>query len=412
MDMVFESIEKRLMRSVAAPADTGPIITLDKSTGTLRIIGRDTGDMISIYEQDSYVWISNPGGPVRESKLKFPRAQVKSFDIELHGGSDRFTNSVDLPTRADLGSGDDYAFIDNRTSTNVIATGDGNDDITVAGTSTISLGLGSDTISCGDGVIVGGESDNSAASVHINGGGDHIIVDVQDGSSLSAQLQYNSIDFHSGGGDDFISYSATKSALINSAGGNDEIHSNGFNAAAIIYSGSGNDTVISSQADDTVYGELKEDLSQPANDYYEFGFGNKVLVDGSGNNTVFGSLGNDLIRLGGGNDSVDANSGNDTVIVGAGDDTINGDPGRDRLYGGYGNDLILGGANNDVIIDFYGNNRLKGNAGNDLIVARDPNATGEYIRRKDFIDGGSGNDSLLGDSVDLYASIENILASI
>ncbi|MFY9259445.1 MAG: calcium-binding protein, partial [Gallionella sp.] len=66
----------------------------------------------------------------------------------------------------------------------------------------------------------------------------------------------------------------------------------------------------------------------------------------------------------------------------------NGGAGNDILNGGAGDDLIDGGAGNDVITDTVGLNKLIGGAGDD------------YINGHGWLEGGTGNDILIGGGID------------
>lgn len=70
----------------------------------------------------------------------------------------------------------------------------------------------------------------------------------------------------------------------------------------------------------------------------------QITADGgAGNDTLLGSNGVDILRGGDGNDFIDGNQGNDVILCGAGDDTVQWDPGD-------GSDVIEGEGDHDVII--------------------------------------------------------------
>jgi len=147
---------------------------------------------------------------------------------------------------------------------------------------------------------------------------------------------------------------------------------------------------------------------------------------GSGNDTANGRGGNDTIYGGSGNDTLDGGDGNDTLYGGTDDDTLTGGLGDDELNGGGGIDtasytsatagvtvsLLLttaqntGGAGIDTLLDIE---NLTGSALNDVLTG---NGEANSIRAgggddtvaagdgADTLFGWTGNDTLLGESGD------------
>lgn len=90
--------------------------------------------------------------------------------------------------------------------------------------------------------------------------------------------------------------------------------------------------------------------------------------------------------------SIDARGGNDIVELRGRifiPATIDGGSGNDKIVGGYGHDVILGDAGNDSLYGGRGNDWIDGGAGNDLLRGQEGN---------DQLFGGTGNDRLHGDS--------------
>ncbi len=134
------------------------------------------------------------------------------------------------------------------------------------------------------------------------------------------------------------------------------------------------------------------------------------LLGGAGNDTLIGGGGNDSLFGGADNDSIAGDAGNDLLDGGIGADRLLGGDGDDRLIGGDGDDTIGGGIGNDVIADLGGANSIDGGAGDDNVsitgavtnqtvlggdgndVITVFNATGSL----NLIDGGTGNDSIIG----------------
>lgn len=77
------------------------------------------------------------------------------------------------------------------------------------------------------------------------------------------------------------------------------------------------------------------------------GLGNDTLIGGSGNDSLFGQDGNDLLRGNGGNDFLFGGLGNDVLIGGDADDQVFGESGDDRMIWNPGDDTDLNEGGND-----------------------------------------------------------------
>jgi RTX calcium-binding nonapeptide repeat (4 copies) len=64
---------------------------------------------------------------------------------------------------------------------------------------------------------------------------------------------------------------------------------------------------------------------------------------------------------------IDGGEGNDLIRAGAGDDTVSGDWGADRVFGDGGEDLILGFSGNDALFGGAGSDHVDGGGGRDAI---------------------------------------------
>lgn len=186
-----------------------------------------------------------------------------------------------------------------------------------------------------------------------------------------------------------------------------------------------------------------------------------LLAGFKGDDTLTGRGGNDLMAGDAGADSLAGGDGQDYLAGGADDDTLEGGDGDDALLGGTGDDVLDGGDGDDFLIDVNGGdpetggNILLGGAGNDFIIAwkaapgtaRDPQIaldpenrviapmeeefgaqtpsfnqmilnnvlTTSDGRSFDRVEGGTGDDTLLGDRGDLMfggdgADVFSILA--
>ncbi len=242
-------------------------------------------------------------------------------------------------------------------------------------------------------------------------------------------------------------------ALITSfgQGGNDTIaldQSNGTLPSANLFGGTGNDTLTGGSGVDQLFGQSGNDtlLGRGGADFLFGGADNDTLTGGDADDQVFGESGNDrmiwnpgddtdLNEGGLGTDTVEVNGGNgaeqftitangtrvrfdrvdtapfaldigtsENLLVNAngGDDsiatagnlaaliqiTMDGGAGNDTLLGSNGVDLILGGDGNDFIDGQQGNDVALLGAGND-VFRWDPGDG------SDIVEGQAGRDTLL-----------------
>jgi Ca2+-binding RTX toxin-like protein len=153
-----------------------------------------------------------------------------------------------------------------------------------------------------------------------------------------------------------------------------------------------------------------------------------LLTGGDGNDVLCGGKGNDVLRGGNGNDTLDGGAGNDTLDGGAGMDSVDyknsaldlttslrGDgslllvgAGRDTLIG---IEIIVAGAGNDRLRGNAGIQRLEGGAGNDTL---DMSAAGLSAEQQVILDGGAGDDVLIGDIgvLGVFASYAQAVAGV
>jgi len=141
-----------------------------------------------------------------------------------------------------------------------------------------------------------------------------------------------------------------------------------------------------------------------------------TLIDGKdGDDVIVGSASADTIQGGNGNDTLSSGSGDDVIVGGAGDDSLNGGDGNDlfkisgasegydAIQGGAGTDTIAAQANNTAIGltaiggvetitgGSYTGVYIRGSSGDDLL-----DFTGAMLTAITKIDGGAGNDIILG----------------
>ena len=205
--------------------------------------------------------------------------------------------------------------------------------------------------------------------------------------------------------------------------------------ADTLYGNDGNDILIGGSSGDAVYGGAGNDVilgdngvvirkpdAGSKNDIYstDLGIGgddnlngqegDDIIIGGPGNDQLTGELGNDILV---GDQAYIQRSESDvveriatrqyiTAIDGATSIDYPADGGSDHLYGNEGDDFILGGAGADYLYGNDGKDVILGDNG--VVVRTDPNAndsndiysTEAAIGGGDALDGGAGNDFILG----------------
>ena len=169
-----------------------------------------------------------------------------------------------------------------------------------------------------------------------------------------------------------------------------------------IFGGSGNDTLTGNTLNNTLNG----------ND------GDDVLSGGDGNDTLNGGAGADTLDGGDGNDALNGGAGADALDGGDGNDTLYGESGNDTLVGGAGNETYVFNTNtplgSDTVTDSAGNdylyfvgstNNLTVNLGltTPQVVNANLTLTLASATSIEHIYGGSGNDTLTGNSSEQHA---------
>jgi len=193
----------------------------------------------------------------------------------------------------------------------------------------------------------------------------------------------------------------------------------------------GNDTINTGLNNDTIFGGTASDVVNTiGGNNVILGDNGKALFSASGmllnveitDPTIGGS---DTITSGAGNDLIMGGTSGDTISAGAGNDLIFGDHGRvtgniqltqlplntftpDFTFTSIatqtsdlgGDELIRAGGGDDIVIGGQGFDKILGEAGDDDIIGghtvADGNDTG------DWIDGGSGNDTIAGDNAYIH----------
>lgn len=260
-----------------------------------------------------------------------------------------------------------------------------------------------------------------------------------------------SADVLDGGAGDDVIFGGLGSDRIAGGGGNDVILSNvvatrhaGFEWATDLADLYGQSSLASSgvsvhgltQTSPGVYSalrlawEIRKDewgtLLMP--DFHALGTGNAenpaegdVVSAGAGNDSVWGGLGADLIDGGDGDDQLQGLGGADVILAGNGNDWVNGDANPKQVMmtqsagtlfatlpalsaiapAVHGNDFLDGGAGNDTMLGDGGDDWILGGEGNDQLWGDNPfGSLPASLHGRDQIDGGSGNDILIGSGDD------------
>ncbi len=327
--------------------------------------------------------------------------------------------------------GDDVIYADDGDDS--IDGGEGNDSIRgQEGNDTVIGGLGDDTVrgGKGDDIVEGNEGNDSMAG----GVGDDTLLggdgsDTMSGNEGSDSLEGNDGDdvIHAGNDDpkidNYFPFVDSPDAdpdddrdFVDGGAGNDTITTG--DDADTIYGGTGHDSIESGIDDDVVYGGAGDDYIDGfhGNDFIDGGDGDDTIEGGfdtfsdyenddpfpvpgyasdpdpdDNKDTVLGGAGNDLISTGDDADSIEGGTGNDTIDGGIDDDFIDGGDGDDSIIGGHGSDEIYGGEGNDFIN--AGDSTLAWGQAPDDIDPQPENG-------RDYVDGGAGNDTILGEDDD------------
>ena len=180
--------------------------------------------------------------------------------------------------------------------------------------------------------------------------------------------------------------------------------------STILEGTNGDDTLVGTERDDLIFGYRGNDLIYGDD-------GNDVLVGGAGDDTLHGGEGGDLMIGGHGDDLLLGGQGDDLLVGGPGNDTLHGDDGDDLLFGVSGSNELYGGAGDDIIVGLDARGPLPDDAilrpdVGDVLRVNFPDITDAQIGRilagvtsvgapgADILDGGPGNDFILGDSGD------------
>ncbi|HZZ29563.1 MAG TPA: calcium-binding protein, partial [Pirellulales bacterium] len=184
-----------------------------------------------------------------------------------------------------------------------------------------------------------GSESGTDSDILYGGAGDDLLV----GAGGDDQL-------YGGDGNDYL-YGEAGNNYLDGGAGNDYLFGSDPDASGtgsnIIYGGTGDDLLIGAGGDDQLYGGTGADYlyGEAGNDYLDGGDGNDYLFGGNGDGQ---GAGNDILHGGAGNDYLVGSDGNDQVYGEAGDDILFGENGDDTLDGGDGVNSLYGQAGNDT----------------------------------------------------------------
>jgi len=208
---------------------------------------------------------------------------------------------------------------------------------------------------------------------------------------------------------------------------------NGTSLDDILSGTIGNDTIRGWEGSDTLdYEGVSAALSVNLTTGIATGEGTDAIFEmediwsGSGNDTLIGNSVSNWIDGNAGNDFIDAGGGDDWLEGGAGNDTMRGGIGEDLVYygkvnvalnvnltsgvaTGEGVDLLIdienirGGSGNDTLIGNSVPNWIRGELGNDSIAA----GGGD-----DWLEGGGGNDTMRGGAGEDWVDYEGVGAAL
>jgi Ca2+-binding RTX toxin-like protein len=246
------------------------------------------------------------------------------------------------------------------------------DDVTINDPSTIIGGDGNDTLFGGN-----------AADSMVGGSGNDFVV--------------------GNGGNDRFDMGASADGRDTISGGNGSAdiadYSGRTNGIAISFSMTGDDGESGEQ--DSVDADCERLRGGNGNDTITGDGDNETLEGNGGNDTLSGGGGDDSIVGADGADSINAGDANDTLSGGAGNDTLNGEKGNDRVLMGSsadGSDSMTGGSGSADIVDYGSRTNAitidLNSAGGDGESGEGDSVGADFER----LFGGSGNDSLTGDS--------------
>ncbi|WP_245269801.1 calcium-binding protein [Ensifer sp. WSM1721] len=341
--------------------------------------------------------------------------------VQLNNNGNNYTHAANGSFRIEgLDGNDDITVAASSTGNDYLDGGAGNDKLNAAGTDDfLDGGAGSDTLNgnAGNDILRGG-----AGADILNGGAG---IDTADYSTsalaVTVSLPSNPSRTSRGSGGDAAGDTLSSIENLTGSAGDDLLSGNGIdnqlvgNAGEDILRGmDGNDLLIGDGMVDVNMDGVPDDENMDgvpdgvdedqagANDFLDGGFGDDRLYGGGGADTLNGGFGNDVLHGGhgddllnasDGDDILDGGEGNDDLIASLGDDILRGGAGDDFLHASIGNDILEGGDGKDELLAGAGDDILNGGAGDDILNGG--GGDGDPLNGGDILNGGDGDDMLV-----------------
>lgn len=385
----------------------------------------------------------NEGGDTISVATDAPDGSLSSEGNTLigDGGNDKLTGGTAADrifTAAETEFGVDEAGPADAGATNIVETGEGNDDVwgstgvdlvtshsTFTQAADIRGGAGNDILIGGYGTdeVYGGPDQDyviAEPSEVVNPAGDEIINGRNYGPKwtvnhlpLPQGITPNTKTLVGGLGNDHIIGGDGTATMFGDRRINAELCAAGDPVASdpvaesttasdgdgndIVFGGAGVDTMSTAGADDIMYGKGLGDFLCGQS-------GDDVTYSGDGVDNAWGGSGVDLTYGDTAGDFLFGNDGTDTIYGGTADDIVEGNDGRDWISGGAHNDVVYGGTRASGRADT--DDDLYGDTGTDLIIGDNGTVTDPYpfdlagtvatAGGGDRIHGGANEDDLYG----------------
>jgi Ca2+-binding RTX toxin-like protein len=355
--------------------------TITGTTGNDLISGAGGDDTLNGFGGDDTI----QGGSGNDSMNG--GAGTDTLDLSLDGLA---SVSVNLGTNT-ISSGDTIAGFEN-----VIGTA-GNDALTGASTSSNRLegGSGNDVLRGNGGgmntLLGGGDNDRVIAQ-----SGDFLLGATYDGGTGFDVLEIdNNVASATSAFDlrgstllaiEEIEFDSATDAFTNAFVSWTQFGPTGLSTSLVVdgYNVPGNREVL------YIYADGATTIDTSAFTYVDWGAqDDRTVINGNDGpaDLITGNAFYDAIFGYGGNDTLIGLGGGDNLIGGAGDDRLEGGDGDDTLNGEGDNDILFGGNNNDSLFGLAGNDTLNGQSGDDTLEGGD---------NDDVLNGATGNDSIVG----------------
>ncbi|TNC70946.1 beta strand repeat-containing protein [Rubellimicrobium roseum] len=371
-------------------ANTSEVENLITTSGSVRLNGRTTADLINVtggYAVSGFVTIDGKAGNDHIKGTAGINTLFGDDGVDSligAGGSDKLYG----------GAGDDTIWGD--AGDNTTSLGAGRDEIDGgAGQDTLNGEFGNDKLNGGANdaavdTINGGEGNDtftlgggSGADIITGGNGTDTVEAIGTLNSLTKKTVFDFALLAGMSGIEVL-HSTSSSAVLQGTDNGNSIGSTTTNGVTTFgYEITNFATIDGGKGDDTISGSLDgEDIAG--------GEGNDVLLGRGNRDTIDGGVGNDIIH---------GDFATGTVIDVAGNDVLDGGDGADQIYGEDGTDELNGGADDGAADSLYGG------AGDDTIWLSSAGGS-------DVVRGGDGYDVIkTTGTVFLASNLSSMLVS-